>query len=343
MLQARPTVVLTTVLTLIPKAVRKCLSWSALLVALITVLTFIPTACDGNETTTTGTTQSDDTAQTSTDPTDTSTDNEASPTPADGTPAREPIRIVSLSPMATELLFAMGAGSEVVAVDEFSYHPPEAPVTNLSGWDPNVEAVLFYEPDLVIVANDANDIVATLDKVDVEVFVSAAPNNIETGYDAILELGRAVGRESEARQLAESLKTEINAALTAAPGTTVRVYHELDENYFSVSSFSFIGAVYAALGATNIADPADPEGYGYPQLTEEYIVEANPELIVITDQVNYDAESVATRPGWENISAVQNGHISVVDADIASRWGPRIPQFVSAAAEALTNVVASTP
>ena len=245
---------------------------------------------------------------------------------------------MSLSPTATEILFAIGAGEQVVAVDEFSYYPPEAPVTDLSGWNPNVEAVLSYEPDLVVIANDANDLMAGLDAVGVEVLLSLAPADFEGGYASIAELGIAVGRIDEAAVLVADLRAEIDAALADAPDVPIRVYHELDNTYFSVSSNSFIGAVYAAMGAINIADEADADGYGYPQLTEEYIVEADPELIVITDLVGYTPEDVAARPGWGDVTAARNGNIVVVNSDIASRWGPRLPQFIAAVAEALQTV-----
>ena len=256
------------------------------------------------------------------------------PSPPAAEPER-PQRIVSLSPTATEVLFAIGASDQVVAVDEFSYYPPEAPVTDLSGWDPNVEAVLSYEPDLVVIANDANDLVAGLDAVGVEVHLSPAPAEFSSGFASIIDLGIATGRLDEALVLVEELKAEINAMLDTATGMAVRVYHELDNTYFSVSSASFIGAVYSAMGAVNIADEADTEGYGFPQLTEEYIVEADPELIVITDQVGYTTDDVAARPGWGDVAAVRNGNIVMVNADIASRWGPRLPQFIAAVAEAL--------
>ncbi len=252
--------------------------------------------------------------------------------------SERPQRIVSLSPMATEVLFAIGAGEQVVAVDEFSYFPPEAPVTGLSGWDPNVEAVLSYEPDLVVIANDANDLMAGLDAVGVSVLLSSAPFDFDSGYQSIEELGVAVGRTDEAAALVVDLQAQIDNALAAAPDVPVRVYHELDNTYFSVSSNSFIGAVYAAMGVVNIADEVDPDGYGYPQLTEEYIVEANPELIVITDLVGYTAEDVAARPGWGEVAAVRNGNIVMVNADVASRWGPRLPQFIEVVAEALQTV-----
>lgn len=252
--------------------------------------------------------------------------------------SERPQRIVSLSPMATEVLFAIGAGEQVVAVDEFSYFPAEAPVTDLSGWDPNVEAVLSYEPDLVVIAHDANDLMSGLAAVGVPVLLSLAPVDFESGYNSIAELGFAVGRTDEAAALVAALRTEIDEALAAAPDVPVRVYHELDNTYFSVSSNSFIGAVYAAMGVVNIADEVDPDGYGYPQLTEEYIVEANPELIVITDLVGYTAEDVAARPGWGEVAAVRNGNIVMVNADVASRWGPRLPQFIEVVAEALQTV-----
>ncbi|MYH71199.1 MAG: ABC transporter substrate-binding protein [Acidimicrobiia bacterium] len=264
------------------------------------------------------------------------------PDPTEAPPER-PQRIVSLSPTATEILFAIGAGDQVAAVDQFSYFPPEAPVTDLSGWDPNVEAVLSYEPDLVVIANDANDLVAGMDAVGVKVLVSGAPADFEGGYDSIAELGIAVGRVDEAAALVADLRVEIEDALAAAPDVPIRVYHELDNTFFSVSSNSFIGAVYTAMGAINIADEADADGYGYPQLTEEYIVEADPELIVITDLVGYTAEDVAARPGWGEVAAVRNGNIVVVNSDIASRWGPRLPQFIAAVAEALQTVAVSAP
>lgn len=262
------------------------------------------------------------------------------PAPTEVPPDR-PQRIVSLSPTATEILFAVGAGDQVIAVDEYSYYPPEAPVTDLSGWDPNVEAVLSYEPDLVVISNDANDLMAGVEAVGIEVLVNPAPADFEGGYAAIADIGLAVGRVDEAATLVADLRAEINAALAEAPNVPIRIYHELGETHYSASSNSFIGAVYAAMGAVNIADEADVDGYGFPQLTEEYIVEADPELIVITDQVAYTAEDVAARPGWGEVSAIRNGNIVVVNADIASRWGARLPQFINAVAEALQT--AATP
>ena len=249
-----------------------------------------------------------------------------------------PQRIVSLAPSATEILFAIGAGPQVVAVDEWSTFPPEAPVTDLSGFEPNTEAVLAYEPDLVVIVYDANEIVAGLTAVGVPVLLRPSPYDIDSGYPAVTALGAATGNAAGAAELIATMQAAIAEALADAPEVPIRIYHELDQTYYSVSSNSFIGAVYAAFGTENIADEADPDGYGYPQLTEEYIIEADPELIVITDLIGYTAADVAARPGWESVSAVANGDIITVNADIASRWGPRLPQFVSEIAAALAGL-----
>ncbi len=254
----------------------------------------------------------------------------------------QPQRIVSLSPTATEILFAIGAGPQVVAVDNWSTYPPEAPTTDLSGFEPNIEAITAYEPDLVVISNDSNELVAGLTALDIPVLISPSPFDIEGGYASVETLGLATGYASEAAEVSGWMRAEIAAALADAPEVPIRIYHELDQTHFSVSSNSFLGAVYAALGTVNIADPADSDGYGYPQLTEEYIIEADPELIIITDLLAYTAADVAARPGWETISAVRDGSILVVNADIASRWGPRLPQFIGAVAEALATIAAAS-
>ncbi|WP_131106202.1 ABC transporter substrate-binding protein [Ornithinimicrobium sufpigmenti] len=252
-----------------------------------------------------------------------------------------PERIISLSPSATEILFAIGAGDRVIAADQFSTYPEDAPTTDLSGWDPNVEAIVGYEPDLVLIANDSNDLVASLEALDIPVLANSAPADIEGGYDIVAAMGMATGEIDGAASVVEEMRAGLEEALAAAPqDQQIRVYHELDDTFFSASSHSFIGSVYEQMGAVNIADEADADATGYPQLTEEAIVEADPQLIVITDQVTYTAEDVANRPGWSQIEAVRNGNIVTVDADIASRWGPRLPQLVELVADAMNSVAA---
>ncbi|MGB5936562.1 MAG: helical backbone metal receptor [Ornithinimicrobium sp.] len=249
-----------------------------------------------------------------------------------------PASIVSLSPTSTEILFAIGAGDQVVAVDSYSTYPQDTPVTDLSGFDPNIEAITAYDPDLVVISNDANDLVAGLGELDIPVIAFNAPADIEAGYGQMAELGIATGHVDETAAVVGTLREEVDAALAQAPAdASPRVYHELDSTYFSASSFGFVGSLYAELGASNIADEADADQSGFPQLTEEFIIAADPEVIVITDQVDYTANDVAARPGWSEITAVQEGNIVTVNADIASRWGPRLPEFITTAADALNT------
>lgn len=250
----------------------------------------------------------------------------------------QPQKIVSLSPSATETLFAIGAGDQVVAADEFSTYPKEAPTTKLSGFEPNVEAIAEYSPDLVVAANDVNGMVAGLEKLGVPVLINPAPATIEQGYDSMAALGQATGHVDETADLVKQLRSDIDAALAKAPDKPIRIYHELDDSYYSASSYGFIGSVYEQMGAKNIADAADKDKTGFPQLTEEAIIKADPQLIVITDQVGYDAQDVANRPGWQAVSAVRDDNIVTVNADIASRWGPRLPQLIEQVADAMSSV-----
>ena len=254
--------------------------------------------------------------------------------------AERPEAIVSLSPTATEMLFAIGAGSQVIAVDEFSYYPDEAPVTDLSGFTPNLEAIGAYEPDLVIVANDLDGIVGALDAVGVPVLLLPAAAQFSDVYDQMRTLGVATGSVESAEQAASTLEADIQSAIDAA-GTRAQglaVYHELDPTLYSITSSTFIGLVYEAFGLENIADPADVDGFGYPQLSAEYVIEADPDLVFVTDCCGDTSETVAERPGWDNVSAVANGSITVVDDDVSSRWGPRLVEFFRAVSDAIVSL-----
>lgn len=251
-----------------------------------------------------------------------------------------PQAIISLSPTATEMLFAIGAGSQVIAVDEYSTYPADAPVTDLSGWIPNIEAIVSYGPDLVVVSNDIDDIVANLETLGVQVLVMPAVSTIEGTFEQMEQLGAAVGRPAEATRATAELRDELDSLLSSLEGVDppLTYYHELDPNFFSVTSSTFIGGVYRELGLVNIADPADVDGFGYPQLSVEFIVDADPDLIFVTDCCGESIETISARPGWGSISAVQTGSIVVVDDDIASRWGPRTVEYLQAVAAAIATL-----
>lgn len=254
----------------------------------------------------------------------------------------EPDAVVSLSATATESLFAIGAGEQVIAVDDQSDFPAEAPVTDLSGFEPNVEAIASYEPDLVVAAYDPGGLVDGLERLDIPVLLQDAAPDLDAAYEQIEALGVATGNVEGAETVVESMRIEIEelvASVPAAEGATV--YHELGPDYFSATSGTFIGSVYELFGLVNIADAAaDADAGGYPQLSGEYIVSESPDVIVLADTTccEQTAETVAKRPGWDQVEAVANGDVIEADDDIASRWGPRTVDFVALIAESLEGI-----
>jgi iron complex transport system substrate-binding protein len=231
----------------------------------------------------------------------------------------------------TEDLFAIGAGKQVVAVDQDSNYPQRAPHTSLSGFTPNVEAVANYHPDLVIISYDPGNFGSQLRKLGIKVVNEAAANNIGQAYKEIIGLGRLTGHSRGAKAVVHSMKTNLAAIVQSVPKSRrhLRVYHELDPTYYSATSTTFIGSIYKLFGFRDIADAAGGTSGGYPQLSGEYIVAKNPQIIVLADTkcCQQDYATVAARPGWSTISAVQHHRVVEADDDVASRWGPRIVQF----------------
>ncbi|HEV3101386.1 MAG TPA: ABC transporter substrate-binding protein [Candidatus Dormibacteraeota bacterium] len=249
---------------------------------------------------------------------------------------KQPQRIVSLSPTATEMLFAIAAGSQVVAVDDQSTFPSNAPVTKLSGFQPNVEAIAAYAPDLVVAADDTGGIVHGLGALNVPILIEPAAKNLDDSYRQIEQLGAATGRVTDASALEKKMRSDLAAIVASLPrpAKQLKVYHELDDTYYSATSSTFIGQVYELLGLRNIADGATAAAPDYPQLSAEYIVSSSPDLIVLADTkcCHQDMSTVAARPGWSSIAAVKSGQVVGVDDDIASRWGPRVVDFLRAIA-----------
>lgn len=246
-------------------------------------------------------------------------------------------RIISLSPTVTEDLFAIGAGKQVVAVDQDSNYPRRAPRTSLSGYTPNNEAIANYHPDLVLISYNPNNFAAQLRQLGIKVVMIPAAKNLAQAYAEILKIGRLTGHQKGAAVVVGWMKRRLAQIVASVPPRRrhLRVYHELDQTYYSATSKTFIGSIYGLFGFTNIADAADTTGSGYPQLSAEYIVQQNPQIIVLADTVccGQSAQTVAARPGWSGISAVVHHRVVGVGDDVASRWGPRIVEFARAVAE----------
>ncbi len=263
---------------------------------------------------------------------------------ADGTEItldRRPERIVSLSPTSTEMLFAIGAGSQVVAVDDQSNYPPQAPTTELSGFEPNLEAIAGYEPDLVV-TDDTGDIEEGLAALGIPALAQPAAETLDDTYEQIEQLGILTGNGEEAEGIIADMRSEVAALVEAVPDFIVAptYYHELDPTLFTATSETFIGHVYGLVGLRNISDGAKGAGSGYPQLSAEYIVDRDPDLIFLADTRCCDvtAATVRQRPGWDGISAVREGQVVELDDDVASRWGPRVVEFLRAVVDAVTRL-----
>lgn len=253
-----------------------------------------------------------------------------------------PVAIVSLSPSSTEILFAVGAGDLVLAVDSLSNYPDSAPLDpDLSALTPNIEAIIGMNPDLVIISGDTGDLIAGLNAAGIPVVTHFAPATIDDVYAQIEQVGAATGNIAGAAAVVAQMQADIAGIVAGMPVYDVAptYYHELDDTLYSVTSQTFIGQVYGLLGLVDVADPADADGaaYGYPQLSAEYLVDADPDFIFLADTIccGVTAASVGERAGWEMLSAVQAGRIVELNDDVASRWGPRIVDLLRTVADAM--------
>jgi iron complex transport system substrate-binding protein len=252
-----------------------------------------------------------------------------------------PTAIVSLSPTATEMLYAIGAGSQVKAVDSYSDFPKNAPLTKLNAEDPNVEAIVAYRPDLVVVAGDTTGLTAQLAKFGIPVLSDPAATDLSQEYQQFDELGQATDHLARAQAEVARIKSQITQIVADAPkhSKPITYYFELEQTYYSVTSSTFIGQVLGLLGMKSIADAAKgaASSGGYPQLSAEFILKANPDYIFLADTVccGQNARKVAKRPGWAVLSAVTDDRVVGLNDDIASRWGPRIVDLLRTVAVAL--------
>jgi iron complex transport system substrate-binding protein len=255
--------------------------------------------------------------------------------------SKQPTAIISLSPTATEMLYSIGAGSQVKAVDNDSDYPAQAPRTKLSGFDPNIEAIVAEKPDLVVVSFDASQFIKGLAPFSIPVIYLPAPTSLAGVYAEFDQLGQATGRAHQAMAEVASMRSQISQIVASVPhhAKPLTYYYELDQTYYSVTSSTFIGRLLGLLGMKSIADAAKGAAAagGYPQLSAEYIVKANPDYIILADTLccHQNAATIQARPGWAGLTAVKAKHIILLNDDIASRWGPRITNLLRTVLAAL--------
>lgn len=267
-------------------------------------------------------------------------------TPSAGTSASDagPHRIVSLSSTATETLFAVGAGQQVVAVDKYSNYPASAPKTALDGLQPNAEAIARYTPDLVVASDDTDNLKAQLSKLKIPVLVEPAAQTLTDAYGEIETLGTLTGHHAQAVELVASMRRQISSLTKDLPHRSkpLTYFHELDDTLYSATSKTFIGELYSLAGLRNVADAAGKGGNQYPQLSAEYLVKADPDLVFLADTkcCGQSQQRFGARPGFAQLKAVLHRHVIPLDDDIASRWGPRIVDFLRRIVAVITSIPA---
>ncbi|MGW0894168.1 ABC transporter substrate-binding protein [Saccharopolyspora sp. NPDC002578] len=254
---------------------------------------------------------------------------------------QQPKSIVSLSPTATESLYAIGAGEQVKATDQFSDFPQHAPRTDLNGLTSDAAAVAGHDPDLVIAPEGAGKLVEGLHELEIPVLVTPSAASLDEAYAQIETLGQATGHSRQAHDVTRRMRDDIAkiVADTPKPPEPLSYFHEVSPDFYTTTSHSFIGGVYGLFGLTNIADEAGGAGNDFPQLAQERIVQADPDLIFLADAKCCGAtpQSAATRPGWDTLTAVRENRVIALDDDIAGRWGPRVVDLVRSVSDTVAR------
>lgn len=259
---------------------------------------------------------------------------------------KQPSKIVSLGPTATELLYAVGAGPQVTAVDSLSNYPADAPKSDLDAYKPSAEAIAAKNPDLVVVTDDTNKIVDQLKALKIPAFVVPAAKTLDDTYQELTDLGKLTGHPGDADKTVADMKSQLDgiAKSVTKRDKPLTYFYELSPDLYSATSKTFVGSIFTMLGLTNVADASDPDGksFGYPQLSAEALVKANPDMVFLADTkcCQQSPDTVKARAGWAGITAVSKGQVVGLDDDIASRWGPRVVDLAKTVADAVNKVPA---
>ena len=244
------------------------------------------------------------------------------------TQENDKIKIISLSTTHTETIQSLGAENTLVGVDAFS--EVDFPVEVIDAYTVTAEELVPLNPDIVIVAFDFNGIVEGLEAQEINYILLPPARNLDDVYAQITSIGELVNKKSEASSTIRDMKLEINRIINNSNYQDITVYHEIGYSYgiYSVNSESLIGEIYNLLGVTNIANSEeDPYGSGYPALSEEMVIESDPDFIVVghSDYLNKD---LSIRDGWSEMSAVQNSRVFFLDDTLASNWGTTTLELV---------------
>src|SRR5215212_6823565 len=240
-------------------------------------------------------------------------------------------RVVSMAPSNTEILYAIGAGDQVVGRDALSDFPETAKAVADIGstFDAlNTELIVSLKPDLVLAAEiNTPEQVKQLEDLGLTVYYLKNPLTLEEMYSNLEIVAQLTGHQEETATLIESLKARVAAVdeKIAPISSRPNVFYELDgtdpAKPYTAGKGTFITQLIERAGGHNIASDLD----GYPQLSLEQVVAADPSFIILGDSAyGVTPESIAARPGWENLSAVKNNQVFPFDDNLVSRPGPRL-------------------
>ena len=261
-----------------------------------------------------------------------------------------PKSIVTLSPAAAEILYAIGAGDQIAAVSQFTDYPPEAAekpiVGGFDGKTLSIETILSYEPDLVYLSDGMhNFLIEPLDSYGIKWYLSNA-TSITAIEKEIMDMGELTGHQDEAAQVVAQMAEKLSKAYVpaAAPteddevealDSTIKVYYEVwNAPFMSVGSTSFIHDVIVNAGGKNIFDDLTD---AYPMVSDETIIARAPDVILIPMNNGVSVEDVKARAGWDSIPAVANDRVYIIDDNVYSRPAPRIADVVLDLSELLNN------
>ena len=241
-------------------------------------------------------------------------------------------RIVSIAPSNTEILFALGAGKQVVGREELSDYPPEAknvPSIGSVFQKINTEAIVALKPDLILAAEiNSPEQVKALEDLKLTVYYLPNPKTFDDLYANLETVGKLTGRSTEAAKLNESLKARYDAVIqkVAQAKDAPTVFYEIDATDptkpYTSGPGTFIDLVITLAGGKNIGGELKD---AFAQISSEELVKQNPDLIVLGDALyGVTPDSLAQRPGWSTLNAVKNKQVFTFDDNLISRPGPRL-------------------
>jgi len=253
---------------------------------------------------------------------------------------RPPARIVTFAPSATEVLFALGLGDEVVGVSgKYDDYPKAArSITEVGGAgefgvDPNIEKVVSLDPDLVLTIEGGDQWKSKLRDIGVPVFTTNSTDFDDVLHD-IRTVGKVTGADAPAAALTAEMaatEQEVTTAVKGEPPVTCFFEVSFDPLY-SVGPGSFIYDLLQRAGCDPVTSTAKD---AYPQWSVEALVSEDPDVYLVSSESGGTVQQVEHRPGYDALSAVQHHRVVLVNSDLVSRAGPRVVDGLTALAHAL--------